>query len=549
MNRRENHSIKHALSIVTLMLLAACSGGGGAAGSNNAGANTPGTMSGAVMDGLISGAMVCLDLNSNGICDANELTATTGSNGSYAFTYPSGTNLTNLNVIAQIPVGAIDSDHPGTPVTTAFQMLAPATQPLAVTPLTTLVSEYVLANSGMSAQNAAAAIITALGLPQATNLFEDYTTTNNTALHNIAQLVNTVLLNANLGNSPSMSSLTSLLRIAAVYVPAAISPTANMSSILSTAKVSAETIYGNLISTVPTATYTTDNLTIYSQINTIRQNAGVGLLFQNSYLDTAAASHASYLITNNLLNNTYLNTSYSGTLGAHYETATATTGFTGGTPLTRATAAGYVSSNVSELLSVGAASGAACIASIEDSVYHLIDLLLPYVNVGVSFDAGTGSGAVCGIELGISTGSGQYPAAGNIGFYPGNGQMGVPPSYYLAETPAVPDPSLTAAGVAGHPIVISLYNQANTSLLGTDVVLNTFTLNDSSNTPVATEVFAQAGVTGTFTADSNIPAPGVLVLLPTARLSANATYTVTFAATVKGAAVNKRWSFTTGNLN
>lgn len=84
-----------------------------------------------------------------------------------------------------------------------------------------------------------------------------------------------------------------------------------------------------------------------------------------------------------------------------------------------------------------------------------------------------------------------------------------------------------------------------------DIVLNTFTL-DSLGSPVSARVLAQSGVLSsgaTLTTDANISRPGILVLLPTAPLSANTLYTVTFSASVKGVAVTKTWSFTTGNMN
>ena len=151
---------------------------------------------------------------------------------------------------------------------------------------------------------------------------------------------------------------------------------------------------------------------------------------------------------------------------------------------------------------------------------------------------------MCGLELGISTLSGQLPPSGSWAFYPADGQTGVPPTFYNHAESPVPASDLL---VAGHPIVMSLYNQTNTSLLATNITLTTFTLTAGS-TLVTTRVLAQTGVGGSgITTDSNIPAPGVLVLLPTSPLSANTSYTVIFAATVKGVFVSKSWSFTTGN--
>jgi hypothetical protein len=90
-----------------------------------------------------------------------------------------------------------------------------------------------------------------------------------------------------------------------------------------------------------------------------------------------------------------------------------------------------------------------------------------------------------------------------------------------------------------------------------NIVLQTFTLMPTGGgTAVTARVLAQSGVTvsgetpPTLAADANIPAPGILVLLPISSLQANTSYTVTFSATVNGSvAVNRTWTFTTGSTN
>lgn len=545
--------IKRALFMVTLSLLAACSGGGGSSSSATTPSANTTSISGTVMDGYIFGATVCLDLNGNGICDANEPTTISGTNGSYSFAVSPGTNLSNLNVIAQVNVGAIDSDNPGTRVASPFQLLAPATQPLVVSPLTTLVSQYMAANPGLSAQGAATQVVTVLGLPTTANLFEDYVADSNTALQNVAQLVNAVIQNSNLGTAPTQASLKIAIDVAAAYATTAYTATGSISNLLNTATVAAASATGSIISNIPPPSDSSqDNLALFTQLNSIRQASGAGMVVQSPDLDTAASNHANYLVNNNLVTDvTYLNSTVDGILGGHYEDS-GTPGYTGSTPQARATTAGYelgTTGTVSELLSFGAASGTACGASIEDSVYHLVQLISPFVEMGLSFNGGSGSGPVCDIELGISSSeSGQLPASGNWVSYPSDGQTNVAPKFYNQAESPVPAPDLQ---FAGHPIVISMYNQSNPSLNVTDIILDTFTLT-SGGTPVSTRVLAQSGVTtiGTaLTADANISGPGILVLLPTSPLNANTVYTVTFSATVKGVAVRKSWSFKTGSMN
>lgn len=50
----------------------ACSGGGGGSPSTTSTTATPTTLSGKVIDGYIVGAGVCLDVNSNNVCDAGK---------------------------------------------------------------------------------------------------------------------------------------------------------------------------------------------------------------------------------------------------------------------------------------------------------------------------------------------------------------------------------------------------------------------------------------------------------------------------------------------
>ena len=112
--------------------LAACGGGGGGTTSSQ--------ISGAVMDGYIEDAKVCLDVNSNGACDANELSATTSPNGGYTLDM-TGLNTAGLTIIAEIPDTAKDADDAGQTLaaagTAAYTMATPVDKPNVITPLTT----------------------------------------------------------------------------------------------------------------------------------------------------------------------------------------------------------------------------------------------------------------------------------------------------------------------------------------------------------------------------------------------------------------------------
>ena len=109
--------------------IASCGGGGD---------TTLLKMTGYINDGAISNARVCLDLNSNGACDTDEPSAISGTGGLYSFNYPAVTDISKLHVLAIIDTNATDEDYGR--ITKPYNMLAPATSPSSVSPLTTLIS-------------------------------------------------------------------------------------------------------------------------------------------------------------------------------------------------------------------------------------------------------------------------------------------------------------------------------------------------------------------------------------------------------------------------
>jgi hypothetical protein len=175
-------SLRIALSATVLVSLVACGGGGG--GSSPA-AVSGAALSGKVIDGPISGATVCLDVNSNNTCDTGEPTATTDATGNYTLPEYAG-SLDGLHILAVVPAGAIDLDT-NTAVTDAYIMLAPAKNPSFVTPLTTLVSAQMLANPSLTVTAAEQATIVTNRLSAQTSNVLDIDVTQNSALHKIAQ--------------------------------------------------------------------------------------------------------------------------------------------------------------------------------------------------------------------------------------------------------------------------------------------------------------------------------------------------------------------------
>jgi hypothetical protein len=114
-------------------LLAACGGG----------SDAPATVDVAttVLDGAIRNALVCLDKNDNGACDAGEPSARSDAAGAAVLKAAPDDAGGKYPLIALVGTDAVDADHG--PVTQPFVLRAPADSPALITPLTTLVKAQV----------------------------------------------------------------------------------------------------------------------------------------------------------------------------------------------------------------------------------------------------------------------------------------------------------------------------------------------------------------------------------------------------------------------
>jgi len=200
MKLKKNTVPLSTIGLAVAVMLSACGGGGSSVG--------PVTLSGAVIDGYIKGATVCLDVNANGVCDTTEPSAVTDVNGKYSLTVPTGVSTSGLHLIAVVPVGAEDSDTPGTPVANAYKMLAPADMPAVVSPLTTMVSTEMIAN-GKSVADARIASRTNLALPVDYDFMKDHvaSATSDTKAHNVAKVMAAILAVKVGTGTPNASSL------------------------------------------------------------------------------------------------------------------------------------------------------------------------------------------------------------------------------------------------------------------------------------------------------------------------------------------------------
>tara|TARA_B110000046_G_scaffold185820_1_gene229573 strand:+ start:5657 stop:7522 length:1866 start_codon:yes stop_codon:yes gene_type:complete len=190
--------------------LVAC-GGGGASGldDDDIKLEQP-AIAGKVIDGYISGATVCLDLNNNYTCDPDEPNALSGAGGSYTFTYE-GTIPEGIQILADIPIGAVDEDL-GV-VDKPYSMLAPAANPEVVTPLTTLVSQEIQSSAGqLTPEEAEKSVKLMLGIDESESLLgNDFVANEDADLQETATFVAEVLAVAKdaITNNPATSELTS----------------------------------------------------------------------------------------------------------------------------------------------------------------------------------------------------------------------------------------------------------------------------------------------------------------------------------------------------
>lgn len=186
-----------ALSLLTASLIAACGGGGTT--------TSPTTLAGKVIDGYIKGATVCLDVNSNMVCDSGEPSDTTKDGGVYSLVAPVGVNLSTTHLLVNVPTTATDSDGP---IKAAYKMMAPASMPSVITPLTTAVSAQMLNNNQTVAQ-ARLSVRGNMSLPVDFDFAKDYLapSTLDTAAHNLARVSAAVLADKVGTATPTSSNL------------------------------------------------------------------------------------------------------------------------------------------------------------------------------------------------------------------------------------------------------------------------------------------------------------------------------------------------------
>lgn len=278
---------------------------------------------------------------------------------------------------------------------------------------------------------------------------------------------------------------------------------------------------------------------MYRTINEARKSYGVGLLNQNTKLDTAASNHAHYVSTRwGALDFT--------TVG-HIEDVSKP-GFTGINPADRMAFAGYFPATAGELLTtfisvdgIDSSPGVVGVQVFLSGPYHRFGMLDGSREIGIAdavarFPGEGGTNHTVVINSAVASGAKvQLPSLSWVGLWPTDGATDVLYSF-AGETP---DPIPANKGAcAGYPVSVQVRN-------GLTLTTNTFTMTEGqSGDAISVQLSTAATDINPSQARLN-----TAYIIPYKPLKLATKYTVHFEGAAGGASINKTWSFTTGSQN
>jgi trimeric autotransporter adhesin len=179
-----------AIANAALISLAGCGGGGGGDAAPSGGAPVDSTpvvttsptvvvttppaptttaVTTTVIDGALDKATVCMDKNSNGVCDAGEVQGKTDALGKITLMVPNA-DVGKFPLLAMVGTDAVDADNG--PVRVPYTMVAPAARSAVISPLTTM-CQQVATSTGVSIDEAERAVQSSTGITAP--LFADFT--------------------------------------------------------------------------------------------------------------------------------------------------------------------------------------------------------------------------------------------------------------------------------------------------------------------------------------------------------------------------------------
>lgn len=281
------------------------------------------------------------------------------------------------------------------------------------------------------------------------------------------------------------------------------------------------------VTSVPAATYSGEEASALSLLNSERQNCGFGLLAQNPALDKSSQAHADYMFAN---------------ISASHNEVAGIQGFTGVTPQDRGAVAGYQGTvgEVSAIMNFGPGFGARAVRSWLATPYHGAGILGVYRDLGIALrSSGNASNLVASvnIDLGyVANQAGQQDMGiGEVRTYPCQGTVGSNPTFTSNEVPKpLPGRDLTARPV-GAPLLVF-------SRQSTRVVISSASLLKVST---GASVPLLAPVTSTTDPNQYVPISFSYVF-PDVPLEANTQYQATLTGSSNGTAFSRTFTFTTG---
>jgi hypothetical protein len=296
---------------------------------------------------------------------------------------------------------------------------------------------------------------------------------------------------------------------------------------------------GDTQTTVPALTYAanSEEYNFVTALNNFRAQVGLGLLAQNTKLDTASANHLAYLIANDVTNGGTVNfNSFDPVTGRsmlHIENG-ALAKFTGVQEADRAKFAAYDGSYVGEEVAFGGGQGGAvALGTLVQTVYHRAGLMLQNVReIGVA--VGTDRSQSVVMELGLKTN--QSVASNYVGVYPSSGQAGVALHAYVEAPNPFPDLSTSNNDFptkTSFPLSVAV-------VTGNTIAVTNFTVSEAGQaTPLDARLMTRAND------PNNYLTSNVAFLTAKAPFKAGTVYNVKFVGTNNGVAFTKEWSFTT----
>lgn len=297
----------------------------------------------------------------------------------------------------------------------------------------------------------------------------------------------------------------------------------------------------NLQLTVPNPTYQSGSpeLQMFNEINLLRKSLGLGLLAQNTNLDTAAFNHADYMASN------YFDSSNTPpyTLPDGSVEIRVAPGFSGMFPTDRANRAGYHGS-VSEINtirvtarnSISPPSPVAILLNNIEQRINFLDQCNRDIGIGQAVHVDKAGAQYNPYVIVTGTAAGCQTNAANFAMhYPISGQTDVPVSFYsdFPETHkrSGTQETITYSSKSSFPISV-------TSVPGSILTVKSMTVTPrGSSTPLVLNTVSNA----TF----NQMSKNWLFFIGDAALQSQTTYDVVFVGEANGFPINQTWSFKT----